>query len=50
LLIKNLEIEVLRLTQRIVTMEKFMPVELQTMKEIITSKNKELQFYIETLH
>lgn len=40
----------LRLTQRVTQLEKSLPHEMQMMRELVTSKNKEQQFYIETLH
>ena len=40
----------LRLTQRVTQLEKALPHEMQMMRELVISKNKEQQFYIETLH
>jgi adenylate cyclase len=47
---QNLELDILRLTQRVSQLERALPQELIQMKELIFSKNKEQQFYIETLH
>ena len=47
---QNLELDILRLTQRVTQLERALPHEINQMKDLIISKNKEQQFYIETLH
>lgn len=50
LAVQGMEIEINKLTQRIVDLEKRQIVEFQMFKNEIASRNKEQQFYIETLH
>ena len=45
-----MELDILRLSQRVSQLEKALPHEMQLMRELLFSKNKEQQFYIETLH
>lgn len=50
LAVQAMEIEISKLTQRIVDLEKKQVNEFQMFKNEIASRNKEQQFYIETLH
>ena len=45
-----MELDILRLTQRVSQLEKALPLELHLLRDLLLSKNKEQQFYIETLH
>ena len=45
-----MELDILRLTQRVSQLEKALPNELHLLRDLLLSKNKEQQFYIETLH
>lgn len=50
ILVKQMEMDVLRLTQRVITLEKSFPIEIIHMKEVLTSQTREQQLYIEQLH